>query len=179
MNQNSSDPVREYDEPEEASLRRGLAVLGVVILILVVSGFAVWYAVSRPGTDVNPPETNVKNGGLVSAANGGQITYKDPNGKEVKLIIPAGALAQDSKITISWIKSGAVTDLYQLKPEGLTLKKPVTFVIPYKETGLKKGETPQDIELELWFKDMYSDRELLDFSVDEKQKTLSAKINKF
>ena len=63
----------------------------------------------------------------------------------------AGALKEDTQIFITKIADGPVTDLYKIEPEGLKFLKPITLEIPYKESGLKYNETPEDIDLNIGF----------------------------
>lgn len=182
-----NEPVFSYDD-EGDSTRTACITIAVIFAILVAAGVGVWYYISHkaPATNVTDvdmkPDTTTGNTtakNMISAKDGGEVIYKDPYGKTVKISIPAGALEKDTKISVAWVASGRVTDEYHLMPDGLTFKKPITVTIPYKESGLAKNETPQDIQLEYWFKNMYGSRTLLKFSIDSVAKTLSAAVDKF
>jgi hypothetical protein len=71
-------------------------------------------------------------GGTVAIADGPTIT------------IPAGALADDTVITITPTTAleGALSDAYNFEPEGLTFTRPVTITLPFDPTKLAEGAVP-------------------------------------
>lgn len=157
-----SESTEDSNEEEKRAKKIIFNTAAVIILFLIiVVGFAVF------------PSNNQKIN-LILADKGGKIS--SPDGAFV--IIPDGALSQDTEINITKIADGEVTDLYQLKPDGLKFLKPVTVVIPYKESGLMKGEKPGNILLEQW-SEKGSAKQKLKFFIDEKEKMLRTEILEF
>jgi hypothetical protein len=100
------------------------------LLVLVTASTAVIVACSSDES-TTPAATNPSSTTTtvhVSAAAGG--TVADPSGKTT-LTIPAGALAADTDITLSLkpAANGAVVDISEFGPDGLTFLKPVTLAI--------------------------------------------------
>lgn len=173
---------------EDGAEKSACAVVIIILVVLILAGVGIWYYLTRRTPGVPPSKAPPKqeetseepeDTGLIRAAKGGTVVYKDSFGREAKIIVPAGALTRDTKIEIEWVASGRVTDLYHLKPDGLKFLKPVTVAIPYKESGLAEEETPYDIDLEYWQKGAYEDKELLDFRVDKTEKMLSTAVRSF
>ena len=199
-----NDPFAEQEQPvppmEDDDAMQGeknaCVIIVLVFIALVLAGVGIWYFLthrfkSQPVKEtatkteekkVETPagETAVlkKNTNLISAENGGTATYRDRDGGTVVVAIPAGALSQDTLIEISQVAEGRVTNRYHFKPDGLAFLKPVTITIPYKESGLRTNETPEDIKLSYWFFGK-SNKEMLQYSVDKEAHTLSADVNEF
>lgn len=101
------------------------------LLLLVASSTAVIVACSSDdsGTPATTPSSTTGTTTVhVSAAAGG--TVADPTGKTT-LTIPPGALAADTDITLALkpAANGAVVDVSEFGPDGLTFLKPVTLAI--------------------------------------------------
>ena len=143
-------------------LVRGIIIFVVVMALVWVSS---WYLLKGfSGTDEN----------LISAKDGGKIVTDFG----VEIEVPAGALAQDTKIEVEKTGEGAVTDVYHFLPEGLVFKKSAIVSIPYKESGLRPGETPWSIRLE-YNKDGLSAKRTLSYEVDKKAKKLKVWMREF
>lgn len=183
-------PYRPMNEDDETSAEKSACIIVVVIfIVLALAGFGIWYYLKHRATPVGktpPPQPGTttaqqnekKDPNLISASEGGSVFYIDPQGNKAAVIIPPFALTKDTKIEIERVSAGSVTDLYHLKPDGLKFLKPVTVVIPYKESGLAGSQTPNDIDLEYWFKKKYG-KQMIDFTVDLQAHTLSAKVMEF
>lgn len=170
---NYENPV-ETAEDENAGVRRNTCItVFVIALILALIGGGAWYYFYKYKNKTAAPQSE-KTSNLISAAIGGRIAL--PNGAAV--IIPQGALPKDTVIKIEKVENGPVTDLYHLTPDGYEFLKPVTVVVPYKESGLGKNETPYDILLDYWFASRRSARDL-NYMVDQDGKTLQTQIMKF
>lgn len=174
----SASEAADFERQEQEVQRSACVIIVVVAVIVGLIGFGVWYYVTHPAQEKTPQppmtSTEPKDPNLIAAATGGKIT--SPYGVEV--IIPAGALVKDKRIEIERIAIGEVTDLFRLKPEGLKFLKPVTIAIPYKESGLKSWEQPEDIILEYWYTEDDWKRSLL-YDVDETQKKLRTRVTQF
>lgn len=132
------------DDSDEADFRKiGLIVGGLVVLFVVmIVGVGYYFAHDIKETDATQNlevtsdaggEKQVFTRNLVSAKDGGRVVSE--YGAEV--VVPAGALAQDTEIKIERVALGEVTDLFHLLPDGLRFLKPVTLKIPYKKDALK------------------------------------------
>ncbi len=168
----------EFERQEQEVQQSACAIIVVIAVIVGLLGFGVWYYLGYSPAEKNGAgplsSEERKDPNLIVAALGGKIV--SPYGVEV--VVPPGALAKDKKIEIERVAIGDVTDLFRLKPEGLKFLKPVTVAIPYKESGLKSREEPEDILLEYWF--TAGDRKrLLQYEVDESAKKLRAAVTQF
>lgn len=144
-----------------------VAIVVFILLVLAAVGFS--YRKKNPQ---NPIVDNDEPTIGISAKNGGKIVTFDG----AVVTIPAGALKEDTQIFITKIADGPVTDLYKIEPEGLKFLKPITLEIPYKESGLKYNETPNDIDLKYWLLDG-DPRTLLSYEVNEEKKLLKAQVS--
>lgn len=166
------------DDEDEGIWRNTCMVVLVVVLILALIGGGVWYYIYKKGKKETPkvesPAKVEDNTNLISAVNGGRIALADG----AAVIVPPGALPKDTIIKMEKVEEGPVTDLYHLMPDGYEFLKPVTVVVPYKESGLRQSETPYDILLNYWFISRGSARNL-DYSVDQDGKTLQTQVAKF
>lgn len=168
------------DLEDEAAKKTALTIVFGVLIVLALAGVGVWYFFLRDsGTPLPPPTTSPQEEperelNLIVAALGGKIVMSDG----ASITIPAGALSQDTKLEILKVENGEVTDLYELKPMGLKFAKPVTLEIPYKQSGLKKDETPYHIILEYW-KDDGAAKRRLKYSVNNKEKKLQTQVREF
>lgn len=146
--------------------------LGIVIVaaLMVLS----WTALNRlPGKEKSADPD------LIAAAVGGAVNFVDPaTGAIAEVIIPAGALRQDTRVQIEKVSNGTVTDLFHLMPDGLKFSKPVAVVIPYKQNGLAGGQNPGEIKLQYWFSNEGSKRNI-GFTVDSQSKKLRATVTQF
>lgn len=189
MQPEASYPTPAPEEDNGSPEKSACIIVVIIFVVLVLAGVGVWYYLKKKPNFFNkipPPEDKKigqeikkKDPNLVSAKEGGKVLFKDHLGREVEVIVPAFALPKDTKIEIERVSAGEVTDLYHFKPDGLKFLKPVTLVIPYKESGLREGETPYDIDLEYWFKEKYGTRKMLNFTVDKVTKTLRAQVREF
>ncbi|MBI4994599.1 hypothetical protein HZC21_03075 [Candidatus Peregrinibacteria bacterium] len=166
----------------------------VIFIILVIAGsFLIWHFTKKVPSEPLPETlqngaSNVletSNGAeigesvnLISAIQGGLISYADEDGQILEIIIPAGALKEDTKISVRQISKGFVTNRYQFAPKGLKFLFPATVKIPYKENGLKKGETPYDIKLE-YQAEPGRQKYLLWYEADEAAKKLKTQVMGF
>jgi hypothetical protein len=143
-------------------LVRGIIIFVVVMALVWVSS---WYLLKGfSSTDK----------ALISAKDGGKIVTDFG----VEIEVPAGALAEDTKIEVEKTGEGAVTDVYHFLPEALVFKKSITVSIPYKDSGLLPGETPWNIRLE-YNKDGLSAARSLSYTVDSKAKKLKVRMREF
>jgi hypothetical protein len=171
----------EFEHQEEQAEQSALAMVFVIGIILGLAGFGMWRFLGGLPSDNRLTIPSVplsaelqKDPNIILAAVGGTVV--SPYG--VEIYVPAGALSKDKKIEIERVASGAVTDLYRLKPEGLKFLKPVAVAIPYKKGGLKSGEEPKDILLEYWF--IAGDRkQSLKYEVDASIKKLRTTVTQF
>ena len=171
------------EKAEEAQATKSACVVVFLILIvLALIGAATWYYLAHRDSiakETSQPTENekgnksVQDPNFIVAATGGKVVF---GGFEV--IIPPGALAQDTRIEIEKVAYGPITDRYHLKPDGLKFLKPVTLAIPYKEGGLNEGLTPYDIELGYWFENEF-DKSSLRYSVDREVKKLRTTVTEF
>lgn len=159
----------DEDTNDEAAQKTALAIVAGVLVILILIGFGIWYFLrdkgenEAPQTPSSPAEQDAN---FILAAAGGKIIT--PEG--AALIIPAGAFAEDTKLEISKVREGDVTDLFELKPLGQKFLKPVTVEIPYKKSG--------PIILEYW-KEEGGKRRELEYVRDEKEKKLRTEVKEF
>lgn len=181
-------PVTEDDDALQGE-KNACVIIVLVFVALILAGMGIWYFLthrskSKPVKEATPPAVTAttpvlqKNTNLISLENGGVAMYRDRDGGMVSVSIPAGALERDTLIEITMVATGRVTNRYHFKPDGLVFLKPVTIAIPYKEYGLRAGETPEDIRLSYWFQGKW-DKETLQYSVDKEAHTLSADVNQF
>lgn len=173
----------EFDE----EFNRDVFKLGVKIVIftalVIVVGFLFWFLMKDKEPAQIIPGENVgaeigESSNLISASKGGQIFYKDKDGQILEIVIPEEALEKDTFISVMQISKGAVTNRYQFAPKGLKFLKPVIVKIPYKEKGLKTGETPYDIKLE-YQSAPGAQKYLLWYEVDEEAKKLVTQVMGF
>lgn len=153
----------DEDTNDEAAQKTALAIVAGVLILLMFVGFGVWYFLREPTV---PQPTEEQNANLILAATGGKIIT--PEG--AALVIPPGAFAEDTKLEISKVREGDVTDLFELKPLGQKFLKPVTVEIPYKKSG--------PIILEYW-KEEGGKRRELEYVRDEKEKKLRTEVKEF
>ncbi len=113
---------------------------------------------------------------------GGQVAH--PSGGTV--IVPAGALAQPTQITVETVATPDAPELASrfvgrallLGPEGQTFLKPVTVVVPYDATTLPAGTTPRQIRI--YTAPRGSNAFVgLDTTVDETTGTVRANVSHF
>lgn len=160
----AQEPAPQFSPPEdtgdEAIQKTALAIVAGVLVLLILVGFGVWYFLRDKG------EAPTSDSNLILASTGGKITT--PEG--AVLIIPPGALSQDTRLEISKVRDGDVTDLFELKPLGQKFLKPVTVEIPYKKSG--------PIILEYW-KEEGGERRDLKFIRNEKRKKLRTEVAEF
>ena len=96
------------------------------------------------GDGSQPPSDIIQASGAITA-NGGTIEVTDPNSSlyGVKAEVPAGALSQNTEISISttsWTPSlpGNIQrngDIIKLEPSGLTFSEPIKVTIPYNSAN--------------------------------------------
>lgn len=165
----SPQAEEKFDEEfNEDVFKLGVKIVVFAALVIAV-GFLFWFFMKDERSEPEPfvPVTTEKT-----------ISYTDDEGKIVEIIVPEGALKEDVKIEIEKIAKGAVTNKYQFTPKGLKFLRPVIVKIPYKENGLKKGETPHDIKLE--YQARPGDQKyLLWYEVDENAKKLVTQVMGF
>lgn len=160
----------QFDEEfNEDVLKLGIKVV-VFIVFVVAIGFLFWFFMGGEKPEAEPSAPAVVEEKVIS--------YTDDEGRIVEIIVPEGALKEDVKIEIKKIASGAVTDKYQFTPKGLKFLRPVIVKIPYKEKGLKAGETPHDIKLE-YQSAPGAEKYLLWYEVDEGAKKLVTQVMGF
>lgn len=183
-----------FDEDDKQTLKKVYAGLGIAVAVLIVAVVSVWIYLGKRVEEKKPAEGDVEkniaaedaaenemprpeNPNLIKAAEGGWIV--SPEGFEI--IVPSGALVQDTEIKVERVAAGPVTDLYRLMPDGLKFLKPVTARIPYKESGLRRGRTPRDIVLDYWSGEgaLHAFRTALAYDVDARENKLSAEIREF
>ncbi|GEM_PF-4972011 len=168
----------EFEKQEQEVQQSACAMIVVIAVIVGLLGFGGWYYLGNFPRDKTliPPLSSEerKDANLIVAATGGKVV--SPYGVEV--VVPPGALVKDKRIEIERVAIGDITDMYRLKPEGLKFSKPVTVAIPYKESGLKSWETPEDIILEYWFTEGDRKRSL-GYEVDESVKKLKTRVTQF
>ncbi len=94
-----------------------------------------------PNTPPTPPVSNT------IGSSGGTVT--GPNG--AKVIIPQGALTQDTEIAIAQTSSGAPTlpsgvtsvgTMFAFTPHGTTFAVPVTITVPFDTSKVPAGRRP-------------------------------------
>ena len=164
----------QFEEKFEEEFNEDVLKLGIKVVVftvfVVAIGFLFWFFMNggKPATEPSAPVVSEEK----------VISYTDDEGRIVEIIVPLGALKEDVKIEVEKIANGAVTDKYQFTPKGLKFLRPVTVKIPYKENGLKKGETPHDIKLE--YQSAPGDQKyLLWYEVDESAKKLVTQVMGF
>lgn len=180
--ENTPAEISEEASEVGAAEKSACVIVLVIFLILASTGGGVWYYLTRdkkpqkvqPATAPARIEEPQKDANLITAAAGGKVKACD----EAEIIIPQGALEKDTKIEMQCVEKGNVTDLYRLKPDNLKFSKPVTIVIPYKKSGLFSGQTPYDIDLEYWFKEM-GQKKLLRYTVDTQERKLRTQVREF
>lgn len=161
-----SEPAQPKFEDEFGDdVKRLIRGIVIFIAVMVLMGFSSWYLIK------GFPNTNAA---LISAKDGGKIVTDFG----VEIEVPAGALAEDTKIEVEKTGEGAVMDVYHFTPEGLVFKKSAIVSIPYKESGLRPGETPWNIRLE-YNKDGLSAKRTLSYEVNKKEKKLKVWMREF
>jgi len=129
---------------------------------------------------------------VVDKEDGGKVERKDL----ASVAIPAGAVAQDMKVTVSTPSEGAAdessrqhaADAAQLKtasppveygPEGTKFAAPVTLTLPYSSDLVAlEGVDEADLTVRYWNRDK-GQWENLDTVVDPKTRTVTAKTTHF
>lgn len=89
------------------------------------------------------------NGSNSIGSNGGTVTSSD---RKAKIVIPSGALSQDTGITVAAVSnqpSGNIGTAYEFGPDGTTFNEPVTISITYDEASLPSGVSESDIKLSM------------------------------
>ena len=126
--------------------------------------------------------SNISNNGnevLASAtigSEGGKVTTSD--GKVV-IDIPAGALSQDTNITISSTRDqGVIGDVYALGPAGTTFAQPVEVTILYAHSSLPSNVTEDSLYLVTETEDGYLEP-LTDIILDEPNNKVTGKMLHF
>lgn len=169
----SSSASKAANEESEAT-KSACVIVFLIFIVLALIGTGTWYYLSRDRdqkTEQNGQKEEVKRDpNLIAAREGGKVIFSG-----FEIIIPPGALPQDTKIEIEKAAYGAITDRYRVKPDGLKFLKPVTLVIPYKESGLREGETPYDIRLGYWFENEWN-KQFLNYAVDSEAKKLRTQV---
>lgn len=167
------------DEEESDGSIVKLVVVGIIVfLFLLLAGGGAFYFFKDNNGDDNSGGV-FQPGENQSVDNKDEIfVYKNEDGSTVEVIVPLGALKEKAKIEIKKIANGAVTDKYQFAPKGLKFLRPAIVKIPYKENGLRKGETPHDIKLE-YQAQAGAQKYLLWYEVDESAKKLITQVMGF
>lgn len=196
-----SDPIDIFEDEENddfgvSPFRIG-AFVAVLVIILSVGG---WF-LFKSGAPVVPPPSNQpvtppapmpgptpapvpipipvpppQLPNLITAATGGAVTSSDGG---ATVIIPPGALQQDTVINVELSAQGSVMNTYHLMPDGLKFNVPVFLLVNYKESGLPKGFTPERIQLEYVSSQSNLPVRKLNFTVDRQNRQLRTEIMEF
>jgi hypothetical protein len=119
-----------------------LIVIAVLLLALAACGGG-----GDDSAPVPPPAPPPPPPGMVIGAAGG--TVSGPNGAQV--VIPAGALASDTRILVELVTTGAPPlptgfttgdQMFAITPHGTTFSVPVTVTIPFDPASVPAGQTP-------------------------------------
>jgi hypothetical protein len=164
-----SPAFSESDDEEDIAKKTALTIVAGVLVVLLLAGFGGWYFFLRDKEENEippPPPQEESDANLIVAAIGGKILT--PEG--AALLIPAGALSQDTRLEILKVRDGEATDLFELKPLGQKFLKPVTVEIPYKKSG--------SIILEYW-KEEGGKKRALKYTVNRKEMKLKTQVNEF
>lgn len=163
------------DEDEKESKFNKVFSLAVAIFIALVVIAGIFLFVFRkndtlvsesPEGTSTIPFNEKGNENLILAREGGTVS-----GDGAYVVIPAGALAQDTLITIRRIAAGEITNTYLLEPEGLKFLKPVTVVFPYNPPVLQ-----QRVEVEY---KIGGKKRSIPFIVDVQERSLRAEVMEF
>lgn len=175
----------EFEQEFDKNIFKLVLKIIVFIAAVIAAGFLIWFFAKTEPLPSEPiaPAENIgaeigETTNLIIASKGGQISYQDEDSQILEIIIPAGALNEDKEISVMQIAKGSVTNRYQFVPKGLKFLKPVTVKIPYKENGLKMGETPYDIKLE-YQSAPGAEKYLLWYEVDGTEKKLVTQVMGF
>ena len=98
--------------------------LPIIITVLLTACGAGGGGNTDPGTTNNNESKSI-------GPNGGTVTSSD--GK-AKIVIPSGALSQDTGITVAVVSnqpSGNIGTAYEFGPDGIAFNKPVNIFISY------------------------------------------------
>ncbi len=126
-------------------LARILSLFVSSFLFIIIAVLLTACGSSGGGGNTDPGTTNNESNSVGS--NGGNVTSSD--GK-AKIVIPSGALSQDSGITVAVVSnqpSGNIGTAYEFGPDGTTFNHPVTISITYDEASLPSGVNESDIKL--------------------------------
>jgi len=106
-----------------ATRSRRLAAAPAAALLILAACAALTACGSKSGGEGSPPPAGV----AVGPAGG---TFDLGNG--VTIVVPPGALAQETRITLTTATApaAALSPMYQFRPEGLTFQKPITVTMP-------------------------------------------------
>ena len=140
-----SDADDEYEDDEGGGYLVWFIAL-LVIAAVVALGWFFFFSAEKVGEEAPPPpvvEEPVDEN--LIGSEGGQVC--DEYG--ACIVIPEDALDTEIRFEIVRIRTGRVTDLYQLKPEGIRFKRAVKVYIPYHNEKLYASETPFDITLSI------------------------------
>ena len=116
----------------------------------IAFSIAIIIAVLLTGCGTSPGNTDAgtaNNNSNSIGTDGGTVASSD--GK-VKIVIPSGALNQDTGITVAPVSnqpSGNIGTAYEVGPDGTTFNKPVTISITYDEASIPSGVSESDIKL--------------------------------
>lgn len=162
------------DSPMEDSevfgaVKKACTVTLIISAVFLIVAFGIWYFSKNNFGSLAEVKSE-----MITAKDGGKVVFEN-----AKIIVPPGALEQDTKIEIEKVKEGEITDLFYFKPHGLKFLKPVMVVIPYKEDDLKEGQSPHDIKLKYWLGEQEGEESLLNYTVDTEAKTLNAQVTQF
>lgn len=125
--------------PPEAFMNHRYSFAGLLLLAIASAALLGGCATdesTRSGADTTSQPTSVH----VVAATGGTVT--DPGGMTT-LVIPPGALAEDTDVTVEILPAagGAVSEISELGPDGLTFLLPATLTIKGDAALAPEGKT--------------------------------------
>jgi len=138
-------------------------------------GSAVVILADPQGRPVEPGQGEASNGAasvFVKAAEGGVVSCG-----RFTVVIPAGALAEDTEITIS--RPDPMLVMCELGPHGLQFEKPVTLRIDYSGTAAEDAESELSNFGVYWFNEDAGRWELVGKEIDPGSDVVQAQLLHF
>lgn len=132
---------------------RRSSLLGICIVGLIVAGSFAFAGSAAAGRRSLPvlrvvPKAAAHAASATVGVQGGTLRAKMPKGASVKLIIPPGALGQDTRLTLTPLTAlrhvpfkRPIAGAVQLGPEGLVLAKPAKLVFRPRKRVSRKMQT--------------------------------------
>ncbi|HEY3280783.1 MAG TPA: dockerin type I repeat-containing protein, partial [Armatimonadota bacterium] len=144
LSQLTADQVTRSDVAPVDALKLGDGKVNVADAVRVLRRVAGLEADPWPGGPNSPGTPS--DGSVTLGPDGGILSSSDGR---LRAVVPAGALARSTKLSVSFVDNGAplgVGKAFSLQPEGITFSKPVALTFAFTDDDLN-GSAPEHLRV--------------------------------